>query len=142
MSDIAARPALFSIWGDSAHRARFDYVASDRGLVDILNARYFRTVANMIKVNDQITIIDKVGDEVVVRISYIDHELQEVGLAIVERVVARPANGSLDLQFVGGKGPGSRYVIVNQDGQRISGEIMGRKTAEREMQALLQSEAA
>ena len=77
--------------------------------------------------------IDRDEREALIRVQYIDTELNEVGIAIEREVVFEPSDGGFQIRHAGGRGRGTRYQIVDPTGQIVSDNIIGKKTAEREL---------
>lgn len=141
--DHAATANHLHRWSSTPHRQRFDYASQHHSLDDMLTARYFRTAKGILHPGDRIHLIDRDDREAEARVEYVDDELNEVGLSIVAIVqfVPQTATG-YQIRHAGGNGRGARYQILGPDGAIVKDDIVGKRTAERELVAITHGVAA
>lgn len=117
-------------------RTRWDYFTGDHSMSDMANADYFRSASGLLTPGDIIHIIDRDEEETVVRVQYVDLELNEVGIAIAANLSYQPADGDYQIRHAGGRGRGTRWQIVDPQGKVVQDNIAGKQTAERELEEL------
>lgn len=143
MQQHTARATDLHRWCATPWRSRYDYATRDHHLSDMLNSWYFRNCKTLLEPGDRIHLIDRDDREAEVRVEYVDDELNEVGLSLVREVEFTPQTQTgYQIRHAGGHGRGSRYQILGPDGQIVMDNIAGKKTAERELEALTGREAA
>jgi len=118
-------------------RAMWHYFSADHTLSDMACDTYFRTMMGELKPGDLIHAIDKTEDEAILRVQYLDDELSKIGVAVERRVTYEPTTESgYQIRHAGGRGRGTRYQIVDQNGDLVADNIMGQKAAMRALEEL------
>ena len=134
--DLGARRSEFHRYATTPVRSRWDYNAYDRDLKDVINDRYFRNMLADLRPGDRIQIVDRNEEECEVRVQYVDDEHMKVGLAVMAELHFKPAEGGYQLRNAGGRGRGTRWEIVNPEGQVVETNIAGKRAAERKLEEL------
>lgn len=129
-----ANPAEFSTWAPArtgGARSRHDYDSTDHKLEEMMSESYFSTLIGEMEQGDLVWITDAEGEQVVVKIDWIDSKQRRVGFSVQERIKDNPVAGS-DGLAIKNRGPrGGFWCLLDAKGDVIQRDMRSRDEAER-----------
>ena len=123
MPQLVARREDLTDWSTTTKRVRWDYDSEDHLLEEMLDQKYWTSVAvgdnevrsHGIKRGDIVHITDAAQEQCVIRINHVDLAGGRVMFSVQERIVDRPiliASGKAGAYYVKWRGPRGRYWCI------------------------------